>query len=566
MRFHSLTISKFFVTHQSKFKFLPFVGFNFLSLYAFAADKVVATKTKDKSAEEIISQMSLKQKIGQLLILGFKGTYLDKTNTTLLREIQPGALIVFSRNIQSARQLASLTEGAQKLSLKQSSVPLLIMVDQEGGSVSRLKTKPRMPSALAIAKLNDLSFTKKYGAAVGAYLSALGLNMNLAPVADISDPETTNFIGHRAYGGSVETVTPHILAYAEGLSNAGVIPTVKHFPGHGGLTQDSHVRTPQKLMSMEELAARDLDPFKQFAKLNIPSAVMAAHVAFPNIDPSGLPAAFSHDLVSNLLRRDLKYSGLIITDDIEMMGADIAGSITERAIRAIEAGNDMIMVAWSVQKQKQVFNSLVQAVQDGRITESHLNENVLRIVKQKLAVQTLENKTTSSLSHVRNAEEFLKELSSHVLRQTFAMQSENLATQLSENFKGKNVFVFSSEPGFYKNLVHTKKSGFHYVRLTPDSLHSPAHYLQKHHKAYGIYYLTGSVTAKILNALSPQQKSRLLVVNTTYPGLIDDRQQFLGVIDMNTPAPETGYWLGNYLFKNKAELQADQRKPTSRSN
>lgn len=279
-----------------------------------------------------------------------------------LETLYPGAIISFKRNIKTPWQTAELNSMAQEISLKNTNLPLLIMVDQEGGVVSRIKTRPYSPSALSIGFTENPSLAKEAGLATGKVLSLVGFNMNLAPVVDISDPFQTNFIGNRSFGKDPHLVKVMGQKFADGLEDSGVLPTLKHFPGHGGSIKDSHYSLPSKLSSEEELLANDLIPFSHFSKGTFPGAVMVAHISFPNIDSSGLPATFSKVLINNVLRERLGFEGLIITDDIEMHGAKIIPSVGERAVRAIEAGNDMVMIAWTKKIKKAAYNALLNAV------------------------------------------------------------------------------------------------------------------------------------------------------------------------------------------------------------
>lgn len=521
-----------------------------MSSWAYAQDTVTVPTTKAEPAREILAKLSLRQKIGQLMIVGFSGTEYRHSLKWLVPKIQPGALIAFGRNVRTLPQVTALNRLAQSHSMKLNNLPLFIMVDQEGGSVARIKTKPSMPSALALGTTNDIELVSQMGLLMGNLLGTLGFNFNLAPVLDIGDPKRPSFIGNRAFGGDTELVSRMSGAFSQGLADAKIIPTAKHFPGHGGLAQDSHKKTPSKLMSLEELEANDLVPFKAFSKMDFPSAIMVAHVAFPHIDESGLPAAFSHVIISDILRDKMGYRGLVITDDIEMLGAEFAGDVGERAIKAVEAGCDMVMVAWSPKRQLEAFNALLSAVKDGRISEERLNQSVLRILTAKLklekpatryAAKDLKLKLKSNLSALRD-------LTQKVHRQNFLRSAADALPPDSGFSETQSFVVFTSDPTFYSEFQRVTKNPSRLARLTPSTLKDVPSEMAKDPDALGIYYATGTATARRLNSIPRELAARMYIVNGTFPGAIDTPERFRAVVNMNTLDPASGYWLAEILF------------------
>ena len=206
--------------------------------------------------------MSVRQKVGQMFIFGYSGARPDAALKRLIETEQPGcAWSAFTRNIVSLDQIGNLNQRVQTWS----KVPLLIMVDQEGGNVARLKVGTSLPSALSTGETNDPKLILQYATALGSLMAKLGFNVNLAPVLDLSDPQSISFIGPRSFGARPDGVGAIASAFAKGLANAGLVPTAKHFPGHGGIAADSHQMTPRKLSTLEELVDGDLVPFRYFA-------------------------------------------------------------------------------------------------------------------------------------------------------------------------------------------------------------------------------------------------------------------------------------------------------------
>lgn len=543
-----------------------------MSSWAYAQESVTIPATKAEPAVEMLAKLTLKQKIGQLLIVGFPGTQYGHSLKKLIPRIQPGALIAFGRNVKSLTQVAELNRQAQRNSMKLNNLPLFIMVDQEGGSVARIKTTPPMPSALSLGGTNEPELVTQMGTLVGNLLSTVGFNFNLAPVLDIGDPKRPSFIGNRAFGGDTDLVSRMSEAFSRGLANAKIVPTAKHFPGHGGLTQDSHKKTPSKLMSLEELEANDLVPFKSFVKLDVPTAIMVAHVAFPHIDESGLPAAFSHVMISDILRDNLGYEGLVITDDIEMLGAEFAGTVGERAIKAVEAGCDMVMVAWSFNRQIEAFNALHAAVKDGRLTEERINQSVLRILRAKLKLDKVPQKFAPKHFKLKlNAHlAALREVTHKVHRQNFLRGAAD-AIQADPGFSESQRFlVFTSDSSFYSEFQKGTKNPSKLVRLTPATLKDVESELTNSPDALGIYYATGTATARKLNSIPREVAARLYVINGTFPGAVETPERFRAVIHLNSLDPQSGLWLAESLFNREPapvpELTAppdDLREPAT---
>ena len=503
--------------------------------------------------------MSLEHKVGQLFIYGFAGTDVNYRLKKTLKTLHPGAIISFKRNIKTPWQTAKLNSKAQEISQRSTGLPLLIMIDQEGGVVSRIKTRPYSPSALSIGSTENPSLAKEAGLATGKVLSLLGFNMNLAPVVDISDPFQVNFIGNRSFGKNPHKVKVMGQKFADGLEESGVLPTLKHFPGHGGAIKDSHYAFPQKLSSEEELRQLDLVPFAHFSKGTFPGAIMVAHISFPNIDSSGLPATFSSVLIQGLLRKKLNYQGLIITDDIEMHGARIIPSVGERAVRAIEAGNDMVMVAWTRRNQRAAYHAVLKAVKEKRISEERLNQSLRRIIFSKLTHKSSDLFKTQPkifLSQLKGNLNRLKAISDKVVAsniEKFFYLNPNIQSLLGID---QRVLVFSGDYRFYKTFKKSLANKTYFYPLSPKKVSPVAKSLRKHRGALGVFYVTGNGTARLLNNVPTSDRKRLIVINTTNPGRIKYRHQFAAVIDINSRNFNSGQWVANKLNNKKLRMPA----------
>lgn len=523
-------------------------------------------ETKDQladSVEQIISRMSLEEKVSQLFIFGFRGAQPSQRLAQIIQKEKPGALIVFKRNVKTPYQIASFNHWAHEQSQNAVGLPFLIMIDQEGGSVTRIRTRPLPPSALSIGKTKNPEVAFNVGKVTGKILRTLGFNSNLAPVADLSDPQKRNFIGSRSFGKDPQLVTDMISEYSKGLMDEGVLPTIKHFPGHGGSVKDSHKSLPYKDKTLEELKKSDLIPFMNFSKLPFLSATMVAHIAYPQIDPSGRPATFSKSLVSNLLKNTLQYKGLIITDDIEMAAAKKVGGMEERAIQAFEAGSDMIMVAWSRYQQKRARRALIQAVKTGRISKNRIDESLRKIVATKLTLRQspamhLPDKRTLHKQLGKSLKE-LRQLTNQISRihiQKSLKSHADLKGQLSPT---SPLYVFSADVSFYKKIKENIKNpvSFNWLRKNRTlKIHSK---FKKNPNAIGVFYISGTGTARILNKINPTAAKKLIVINGAQPGLVKNPQKYRAVVPIYSRNHNVGRWIAEYLTKQAT----DERTPTS---
>lgn len=514
-----------------------------VSIYLIAAllTSGLSRATMAQSAKK--AELSLDQKVGQVFIFGYPSASLTDSGARLLSQLKPGGLIAFGRHIRSLEQIGRLNQQLQKLARAQSSPPLLLMVDQEGGTVSRIRLSVPLPSALALGRLSDDSLVEKYGFQTGELLKSLGFQMNLAPVLDLSDPNSKTFIGNRSFGGDANYVSHISTVYAKGLAKAGIIPTAKHFPGHGGLSADSHHDFPRKLASISELENEDLLPFREFDKIPFAKAIMIGHVSLPNADPSDLPATFSHYILNDLLRDKIGFSGIAITDDVEMSGASVAGTLGERVVKAFEAGSDMIMVAGGPRSQVRAFEALKAAVLSGRISSERLDQSVNRILKAKAHIKPVYFSRDKSLRSARA----LASLSSQIAEHNFEKAAEPFDSLRGFHNSGQSYLLLSSDARFYSAFQDRIPKNTRLLRLTPKSLEGVTHSLRQHPEAIVIYYASGLQTARWLQSVPTNEKSRLIVINTNHSAAVENQAQFKAVFNINTPAPESGAWLAEFL-------------------
>ena len=520
------------------------------------------TKVWADKVSTLYNKLSLKQKIAQIFIFGFRGTEFHHSLKKTFDSNVPGSLIVFKHNIKKPSQIARLNYQAQKLAIKKTGIPLFIMVDQEGGSVTRIRTKPNAPSAQSLGMTQNPSLSEETGRITGKILSLLGFNMNLAPVVDLSHPLTRDFIGTRSFGSNPFEVRNMSHRFAQGMEQSGILSTFKHFPGHGGIITDSHKKTPMKNESLQSLLQTDLVPFSHFSQTNIPSAIMVAHISFPQIDSSGLPATFSKTLVTDVLKNKMGYSGLILTDDIEMNGAKAFSSVGERAIRAFEAGNDMIMVAWTRRRQKQALRAMLKAVKSGRIKTSQIERAVKKIIAFKLSRRHSIIKPNIKELNAQLKKEIkdLKATANHVSFLNFERATQNYSDLFQKIDSKQKIIVFSADGLFYKSFKQFVKNPVQFYPLLRKRKNAIDLYMAKNKDSIGFYYVTGKGTAKILNTIDDQTSSRLIIINSDSPGLIKRKNRFKAVINVHSKNYHSGEWVGSYFIRQK---MPNRRNPAS---
>jgi beta-N-acetylhexosaminidase len=340
----------------------------------------------DIDVDALLARMTLEQKVGQLLMIGFGGTEVDGTVARLLDESKAGGVALFSRNIVSPTQTAALVRGVRAHDPRVGGVriPTFVAVDQEGGNVVRLKSMATvLPTAMALGATDDATLARRVGQALGRDLVAWGFNMNLAPVLDVNSNPKNPVIGTRSFGADPERVAALGAGYIRGLADEGIVAVAKHFPGHGDTDVDSHYGLPVLSHDRARLDAVELLPFTRAFSAGLP-AMMTAHIALPQIaEAKDVPATVSRRVLTDLVRHELRWDGLIITDGLEMRGVVEHYGTGEAAVQAVVAGADMVMVLWSPQAKKAVRRALLEASRSGRIPPARLDEAVRRVLSAK---------------------------------------------------------------------------------------------------------------------------------------------------------------------------------------
>jgi beta-N-acetylhexosaminidase len=335
-----------------------------------------------------MKELSLREKIGQLMVFGFKANSAAEASEEikeLIRDHHVGGIIFFGRNIGKPEEVLNLTTVLQqKAKDSGQDHPLLICIDQENGVVRRLgEGSTVFPGAMLLGATHEPKHAYAMGLATGKELKAQGINWNLAPTVDVNNNPLNPVIGVRSYGETAELVSAFGKAAMKGMQDAGVVTTLKHFPGHGDTDLDSHLELPTITHDMERLEAVELAPFKECIAEGA-DTVMSAHVYFPAIEKrEGVPATLSKNVLTGLLREKLGFQGVITTDCMEMKAiADTIGT-ARGAVEAIKAGVDLVMISHLHNLQKDAIEAVVQAVESGEIEEGMIDAAYQRVHRLK---------------------------------------------------------------------------------------------------------------------------------------------------------------------------------------
>ncbi|MCJ8006412.1 beta-N-acetylhexosaminidase [Lederbergia wuyishanensis] len=334
----------------------------------------------NQSISEVISKMSVEDKIGQMILAGVSGTTMDANAKQLIGKFHVGGIIFYKYNFDTPAQTVQLVN--QLKSGNSSSLPLLLGVDQEGGRVTRLPGGlVNFPPNKRIGQVNNPDFSYKVGTLLGNELKEFGLNLDFAPVLDINSNPNNPVIGDRSYGNNAEIVSKLGIQTMRGIHSQNVITTIKHFPGHGDTSVDSHLDLPIVNKSLRELKELELIPFERAINQGA-DVVMVAHILLPQLDKTN-PGTMSKAVQTDLLRKQLGFTGVIITDDMTMGAITEHFDIGKAAVESVKAGSDIILVGHDYNNVVKIISSLKTAVQNGEISEQRLNESIGRIIKLK---------------------------------------------------------------------------------------------------------------------------------------------------------------------------------------
>lgn len=365
----------------------------------------------DKHVNGIIANMTIEQKLAQMMIIAIryepdtsKGiTKLTKAYKKLLKKYDFGGLIMYANNMTDINQTVTMIREAQSASMKSANgIPMFICVDQEGGLVNRVSFGTTGSGNMALAATGDTSNTEEIAGILGEEISALGFNMDFAPVSDVNNNPDNPVIGTRSFSDDPNTVAENVVAFIDGLNKYNISTSVKHFPGHGNVGEDSHTKLPLSELTLDELKECELIPFEAGIEAGA-DMIMTAHIQYPNIDDTTyiskddgkevyLPATLSKKIMTGLLRDEMGFDGIIISDSMQMDAIATHFDETDAAVLAINAGVDLLIRPSDVYQDDEIntfpdvnkyMKKLAARVKAGDITEERLDESVGRILRLK---------------------------------------------------------------------------------------------------------------------------------------------------------------------------------------
>jgi len=431
----------------------------------------------EKDVTSCIKGMTLEQKIGQVLMFGFQGTTLDEDYAQWISSGSVGNIKIFLRNVVSKQQLTDLIDAIVGLAESRSNgIPPFIATDLEGGVVNHIRFPDisRPPAAGLIGATTYAENNRAVSQLIAYTLFELGINMNFAPCADVLTKQDNIVIGTRSYSSDPYLVSAMVKAFVEEQKKMGILSTMKHFPGHGMTDFDSHIQLNAVHTSRREMDQIHLLPYMYLINNGLLDGCMVSHIIYNEFDPEH-PAAFSPRIINGLLRGELAFSGIVITDDLEMKGSQgYAGLIADAFILAFQAGDDLQLISHSKTKQVELLKRIVDYFRDGTLSEAALDEKVYRVLqlkKQYLSTFYMlkEQEHNSSLLKVNALEESRK-----ILKEGIVLLSSRLSESIPayfRNLKSRRVkgMVLSPNQEFSSlAATHLKGWDIEYIGYLPD--------------------------------------------------------------------------------------------------
>ncbi len=352
-------------------------------------NKTPIKETDQDYISKLLEEMTLEEKIGQMMIIHYREPKLDETLNNMLKTIKPGGFIFFKENLVTYEDSLELIKNIKD----SAKIPMFLSIDQEGGKVDRLKTIKgisfsNMPTMSEIGKTNDEEIAYGTGAQIAHNLKMLDLNMNFAPVLDIySNPKNT-VIGTRSFGDNAEIVSKMGLALSKGLKDNNIIPVYKHFPGHGNTETDSHIDLPIVSKTKEELLKEEIIPFQK-AIANDADVIMIGHLAVPSITNRYIPASLSKKIITSFLKEEIGYQNLVITDALNMKALTNNYSEKEIIEKSINAGVDILLMP---ENPINAVNVIKEGITSGSIKEEQINNSVKKILNLKYKYNIINEK------------------------------------------------------------------------------------------------------------------------------------------------------------------------------
>ena len=347
---------------------------------------------KTDKVQQIVDSMSLEEKVAQLFLvqpeaivdIGTATAAGDATKQAI-NKTPIGGFVYFSDNLQSEQQVQDMLRNVQKYSEDRIGLPAFLSVDEEGGTVARVASTGRFDvtdvgDMEKIGASGDVQQARQAGETIGSYLSELGFNLDFAPDADVLTNPDNTVVKKRSFGSDPRVVSDMSLAVAQGLAQHQVYSVYKHFPGHGATAGDTHQGYAYTDKTLDELKQSELIPFENAIQNNA-EFIMAAHISAPRVTGDDTPASLSKTMITDILRGQMGYDGIVVTDAMNMGAVTEQYTSAQAAVKALQAGADLVLMPEDFQE---AYQGVLDAVKDGTLTEQRINESVTRIVKVKV--------------------------------------------------------------------------------------------------------------------------------------------------------------------------------------
>lgn len=337
-----------------------------------------------------IKDLKIEQKIGQMLIIALEEKQITEKTINIIQKYNIGGIILYRKNYDNYQQMIDLINKLKEIN-KVNEIPLFISIDQEGGRVNRMPSEVlNLKSANKLSSIGNVEVVKESAKIISKMLIKTGINMNYSPVLDIKNFREKHAIGDRCYGENKEDVSKYAIEFMKELSKGGVVPVVKHFPGHGATTKDSHFILPIVKKSKEKLESEDIEPFKEAIK-NEADAIMVGHILVKDMDKK-YPASLSKKIIQEYLINKIKFKGLIITDDFKMKAIRLRYSLKRAVMLAINSGNNMIMIGTKYKQIEKIIKNISKQVKKGKIDIAKINKSIEKIISIKEKYNVSDNK------------------------------------------------------------------------------------------------------------------------------------------------------------------------------
>ena len=341
----------------------------------------------------VLEQMTFTEKAAQLFVVtpealtgtGGPVTAAGELTREAFDAIPVGGIVYMGDNLDSSAQTREMLSNMQSISMDRIGLPAFLCVDEEGGTVARISGSgrfdvPEYPDMIDVGNSGQTEWARQIGAEMGAYLSDLGFNVDFAPVADVLSNDSNTVVRYRSFGSDPQLVAEMTAAFSEGLAAEGVLAVYKHFPGHGNTAADSHAGFAESDADLDTLRQRELVPFRDGIARDVPF-IMAGHISLPNVTGDGVPASLSRRILTDLIREEMGYEGIVITDALNMGAISDNYSAGVAAVMALEAGADMILMPADFQT---AYDAVMEAIQNGTLSETRIDDSLRRILAVKL--------------------------------------------------------------------------------------------------------------------------------------------------------------------------------------